>query len=110
MAVGNAMVRTTSASQSIQSDEWVLDDDLGKKRLLYERLGSAEYWVVDGQAAQVITFEMAEGRNGQVLASQVLPGLAMSTLEEALIRSRTEDDATITRWLLELFSSHPQGG
>lgn len=87
-----------------------LNDDLGKKRLLYERLGSAEYWVVDVQAAQVIAFEIAEGRSGEVLASKVLPGLAMSTLEEALVRSRTEDDATITRWLLALFSNTPQGG
>ncbi len=87
-----------------------LDDDLGKKRLLYERLGSAEYWVVNVQAAQVIAFEIAEELSGQVLASKVLPGLEMHTLEAALVRSRTEDDATITRWLLELFSHNPQGG
>ncbi|WOD40342.1 Uma2 family endonuclease [Nodosilinea sp. E11] len=87
-----------------------LNDDLGKKRLLYERLGSAEYWVVDVQAAQVIAFEIAERRSGQVDESRVLPGLAMTTLEMALERSQREDDATITRWLLELFSQNTQEG
>ncbi|MBE9158199.1 Uma2 family endonuclease [Nodosilinea sp. LEGE 06152] len=87
-----------------------LNDDLGKKRLLYERLGSTEYWVVDVQAAQVIAFEIADRRSGQVDESRVLPGLAMSTLEMALERSQHEDDATITRWLLELFSHNTEEG
>ena len=87
-----------------------LNDDLGKKRLLYERLGSAEYWVVGAQAAQVIAFEIADRRSGQIAESQVLPGLAMTTLEEAMERSQREDDATITRWLLELFSHDAPGG
>ena len=87
-----------------------LNDDLGKKRLLYERLGSVEYWVVDVQAAQVIAFEIADRRSGQIAESQVLPGLAMTTLETALERSQGEDDATITRWLLELFSHDTQAG
>jgi len=80
-----------------------LNDDLGKKRLLYERLGAVEYWVVDVQAAQVIAFEIADRRSGQITESQVLPGLAMATLEMALERSQQQEDATITRWLLELF-------
>ncbi|WP_008318111.1 Uma2 family endonuclease [Leptolyngbya sp. PCC 6406] len=87
-----------------------LNDDLGKKRLLYERLGSTEYWVVDVQAAQVIAFEIADRRSGQITESQVLPGLAMATLETALERSQGEDDTAITRWLLELFSQDRQGG
>ena len=80
-----------------------LNDDLGKKRLLYERLGTVEYWVVDVQAAQVIAFEIADRRSGQITESRVLPGLAMTTLEMALERLQREDDTTITRWLLEQF-------
>jgi Uma2 family endonuclease len=81
-----------------------LDDDLGKKRRLYERLSIAEYWVVDAQAAQVIAFEIADRRSGQIAESQVLPGLAMTTLEAAMERwsktgpegpTQREDDATI---------------
>jgi Uma2 family endonuclease len=95
---------------AIEIASTTLNDDLGKKRLLYERLGVQEYWVVDVQAAQVIAFEVADCRSGQVAESQVLPGLAMTTLEMALERSQYEDDATITRWLLELFSYDSPGG
>lgn len=37
-------------------------------------------------------------------------GLAMTTLETALERSQREDDATIARWLLDLFGHDTQGG
>lgn len=82
-----------------------LSDDLGRKRLLYERLGAREYWVVDVQAAQVIAFEILEGRSGQIEISQVLPDLPISIVETALARSQTEDDVTINRWLLEIFNN-----
>ena len=78
-----------------------LSDDLGTKRLLYERLGVQEYWVVDVNAQQVIAFSIAEGRSGHIQESEVLPGLKMSLVEEALVRSQTEDDSAITRWLMQ---------
>jgi Uma2 family endonuclease len=78
-----------------------LSDDLGNKRLLYERLGVQEYWVVDVKTQQVIAFSIAEGRSGQIQVSEVLPGLKMSLVEEALVRSKTEDDGAITRWLMQ---------
>lgn len=80
-----------------------LDDDLGRKRLLYERLGVEEYWVVDVAAGNVIAFEVSAGRSGQIQESQVLPGLQVSTVEEALKRGQTEDDGAINRWLLKKF-------
>lgn len=78
-----------------------LSDDLGNKRLLYERLGVQEYWVVDVNTQQVIAFSIADGRSGQIEVSEVLPGLKMSLVEEALVRSQTEDDGAITRWLMQ---------
>ncbi|NET35947.1 MAG: Uma2 family endonuclease [Cyanothece sp. SIO1E1] len=81
-----------------------LGDDLGRKRLLYERLGVDEYWVIDVVAGEVIAFEVMKGRSGQIQDSKVLPGLAIATIEEALKRSQSEDDSRINRWLLELFA------
>lgn len=81
-----------------------LNDDLGWKRLLYERLGIKEYWVVDVNSCDVIAFAISEGRSGEIQESQVLPGLSIALVEEALKRSQTEDDGEINRWLLQTFS------
>lgn len=79
-------------------------DDLGAKRLLYEQLGVKEYWVVTVQAIEVIAFNVNQGRSGRIYESQVLPGLKMSLIEEALKRSQAEDNSTINRWLIQIFS------
>lgn len=78
-----------------------LTDDLGHKRLLYERLGVQEYWVVDVAGGQVIAFAVADGGSRQIRESKVLPGLLMDVVEEALRRSQTDDDGTVNRWLLQ---------
>jgi hypothetical protein len=36
-----------------------------------------------------------------VQTSEVLPGLEIALVEEALRRSQTEDDSTLMRWLME---------
>ncbi len=76
-------------------------DDLGAKRLLYERLGVLEYWVVNVAERDVIAFSICERRSGEIQTSEVLPGLEISLVEEALGRSQTEDDTTLMRWLME---------
>lgn len=81
-----------------------LNDDLGRKRLIYERAGIPEYWVVDVNAADVIAFEIERGRSGEIEESRVLPGLAIALVEEALQRSQDRDDGEINRWLLQVFS------
>jgi Uma2 family endonuclease len=81
-----------------------LSDDLGPKRLLYERLGVQEYWVVNVEATTVIALAIAEGGSRQIQASAVLPGLSLLLIEKVLKRSQTENDAAMNRWLLEQFS------
>ncbi len=82
-----------------------LSDDLGQKRLLYERLGVREYWVVDVQNAKMVAFTVKDGGSWEIRASHVLPELAMSTIEEALRQSQTLDDTEVNRWLMQQFQS-----
>lgn len=79
-------------------------DDIGRKRLLYERLAVREYWVVDVEQSEVIAFAVANEGSRRIRESQVLPGLGISLVEEALQRSQTEDDGSLTRWLMKTLS------
>jgi Uma2 family endonuclease len=82
-----------------------LSDDLGQKRLLYERLGVREYWVVDVQTATMIAFAIKDGGSWEIREAQVLPGLTMPTIEAALRQSQTLDDTEVNRWLMQQFQS-----
>lgn len=74
---------------AIEVASTTLSDDLGQKRLLYERLGVQEYWVVNVEATTVIAFAIAEVGSRQIQVSAVLPNLSLSLIEEALQRSQT---------------------
>ncbi len=66
--------------------------------------GTVEYWVVNVAEGEVFAFGMRDGGSARIEVSQVLPGLAMATVEEALKRGKTEEDGAINRWLIEQFS------
>jgi Uma2 family endonuclease len=114
--IGESAQRPSRNNQAIDVDAWgaptlaieiastTLSDDLGPKRLLYERLGVTEYWVINVKTPSVIAFAVANGGSRQIQTSQVLPDLAIATIEEALQRSQTEEDGAINRWLLQQFS------
>ena len=80
-----------------------LSDDLGQKRLLYEDLQIGEYWVVDVQNVRVIAFAIENEGSRRIKKSQVLTGLKIEILTEALQRSRNSNHTEVGSWLLEQF-------
>ncbi|NJM48806.1 MAG: hypothetical protein HC860_23730 [Alkalinema sp. RU_4_3] len=63
-----------------------------------------EYWIVEHVlGAKMMAFVMADRGSRQVEVSFVLPGLGMGVIEEALRRSKTEDDTEVSRWLMQMF-------
>lgn len=80
-----------------------LSDDKGEKRLLYEELGVSEYWIIDVKNVRVIAFAVDNGGSRRITQSQVLPGLAISLLEEAFQRTRQMNHGKVSAWLLSQF-------
>jgi Uma2 family endonuclease len=79
-------------------------DDLGAKRFQYEELEISEYWIVNVQTIQILAFAMAADRSiRRVRESVVLPGLQLDILEQALQRSRQENQSVTTAWLMAQF-------
>ena len=88
----------------IEIVDTIVSEHKGEKRLLYEELKVDEYWVVDVQKAEILAFEiLADGGSRRIYQSQIIPGLAISLLEEALERSRQPDQAQVGTWLLTQF-------
>ena len=99
-SVVNLGSNTPPPNLAIEVASTSLDEDLGRKRLLYEAMQIAEYWVVDVERAQIVAFAIADGGSRRITQSQCLPGLEIGLLEEALQRSRQMDDTQVGAWLL----------
>ncbi len=80
-----------------------LSDDLGRKRLMYEDLQVAEYWVIDIKDIKVIAFAIENSSSKRIAESQVLIGLKLNILTEALQRSRNNNHTKVGRWLMQQF-------
>jgi Uma2 family endonuclease len=85
-----------------------LNDDLGKKRLLYEDLGIQEYWVVDVEDSVILAFHIKDGGSFRIQTSQVFPNLELKVLEQALRDRKTQDDSQIMQTLLKQFTIDSQ--
>jgi Uma2 family endonuclease len=89
----------------IEISSSTINDDLGKKRLLYEQLGTSEYWVIDVQEVKIIALEMLEnGGSRQITSSKLLGGLEIADLEAALKLSREKSQSEVGSWLLQRFA------
>ncbi|MGK7928683.1 MAG: Uma2 family endonuclease [Spirulina sp.] len=80
-----------------------LADDKGEKRLLYESLEIAEYWIVDVKKMQIIAFTIDKKESKRIKRSNVLPNLETALLESALRRTRKSSHSKVGAWLLERF-------
>jgi Uma2 family endonuclease len=87
----------------IEISNTTLEDDLGAKRLLYEEMGIAEYWVVDVQNTLIYAFTMIDRGSKRIDNSLVLPGLSIETMTTALTLSKEQDQSQIGKWLMGQF-------
>jgi Uma2 family endonuclease len=91
----------------IEVADTFLADDQGDKRLQYEDLGISEYWIVNVQRMRILAFAVGSDRSSrQIRESLVLPGLKLDILEQALQRSRQENQSVTTAWLMSQFQGH----
>ncbi|MDG2616855.1 Uma2 family endonuclease [Thermoleptolyngbya sichuanensis XZ-Cy5] len=88
---------------AIEIADSLLADDLGTKRLLYEELEVAEYWVVDVSQSQIIAFQIANQGSRRIPVSQVLPGLELSVLQAALEQSKQVENSQVVAQLMAQF-------
>lgn len=96
---------TPAPDLAIEVADSSLDADLGKKRLLYEETAIAEYWVIDVENAQILAFQIVNNGSQRLAQSQVLPGLDIAVLCEAIVMRRQLDDSQVVAWLLAKFQA-----
>jgi Uma2 family endonuclease len=80
-----------------------LSDDQGAKRLMYEDLGVKEYWILDVKNVRVLAFEIVTQGSHRITESNVLPGLKIALLQDALRQTRETNQSQVVAWLMEKF-------
>lgn len=83
----------------IEISDTTLSDDKGEKRLQYEDLGIAEYWIVNVKTCEIIAFSIPTiGTSHRLMTSQVIPELAFSLLESTLQLCRQNNQSAALAW------------
>ncbi|MDX2229056.1 MAG: Uma2 family endonuclease [Leptolyngbyaceae cyanobacterium bins.349] len=94
---------TPAPDLAIEIADSSINDDLGKKRLLYEDMQIAEYWVVDVENNQILAFQIIESGSIRIAQSQIIPGLEIAGLNETLKQAKQMDDSQVVAWLMQQF-------
>ena len=90
----------------IEVADTTLDSDIGAKRLHYEELGIAEYWVWDVQAGTMVAFAIgSDCSSRRIRVSAILLGLDLALIEAAIRRSWESDQSTVGQWLMQQWQS-----
>lgn len=90
----------------IEVADTTFKDDIGEKRLQYEELGVAEYWVWDVQNQHILAFAIGpDCSSRRIRTSIVLPDLALDLIEAAIHRSWTSDQSAVGTWLMQKWQS-----
>jgi Uma2 family endonuclease len=84
-------------------------DDRTVKRVLYEEVGIAEYWIVNVETSEVLAYQMSDQGSQRIDVSVMFPGLEIATLDQALQRSRNQDQSQVGAWLMAQFQSVGNG-
>ncbi|RZM75650.1 Uma2 family endonuclease [Leptolyngbya iicbica] len=80
--------------------------DLDEQKQLYAKLQIPEYWVVDVKGLRLFAFGLTPaGVYEPIQTSQVLAGLAIDLVEQAIERSMTETNTAAANWVMTQWRS-----
>lgn len=106
-------VWTEGETRRIDLDRWsvpnlvgeiadtTLASDLHEMKQIYAAMGILEYWVVDVRGRRVLMFHLEGKHYVQVAVSEVLPGLTVEVLGEAIDRCLSDGHGAAVAWFMK---------